>query len=101
MINTGDDVTQAFSVDAIDNALDDDSLIEVILDRLLSLRVRIVYLCTQPRLQQRFFATMFRTNKFYGAGYGIILGWVSEDAPRDGSGEVSPDAVRGSEGATG
>jgi len=100
VLNEGDSLTQAFSIDALDNNPDSNGPIVAMLERLISLNTRIVYLCAEPRIQERIFRTVYQTGLMYGEGFAWIIGWVTEVAlTLDGA--VSPDAVRGIEGAFG
>ena len=106
VLNDGDEVTQGISVSEWDASPDDDAMPEAVLRQLEALNVRIVYLCVQPRMQERIFAVSYRQQRMHGLGYGWLLGWVSDNAllkcrPEPLGCEVSPDAVRGMEGALG
>ena len=61
VLNEGDSLTQAFSIDALDNNPDSNGPIVAMLERLISLNTRIVYLCAEPRIQERIFRTVYQT----------------------------------------
>jgi len=64
-------------------------------------KARVVYMLANPCSQEKLWSAIGK-NDMMRLGYGWINGWITESAMRSQvTGEVSPDAVRGSEGAIG
>ena len=60
-----------------------------------------MYLAVQPRAQSAIFAAVYTERILYGAGYGWMAAWLSEDSLRSPDGSVSSNAIEGAKGLVG
>ena len=73
-------------------------LADAILDELVAVGAKIIYIAAYPADQRIIYERIKQTEKCYGAGYAILSGWLSEDIFFGSDGAVSPDAVDGARG---
>ena len=74
---------------------------KALLEKLVEIDARIVYLVAKPAIQERIFAAISKYKLLYGGGYGWMLAWASEEAMLRADGTPSPDAIDGARGAIG
>jgi len=80
-----------------DAALTED-LADAILDELVAVGAKIIYIAAYADDQRIIYERIKQTQKCYGAGYAILSGWLSEDIFFGADGALSPDAVDGARG---
>ena len=74
-------------------------LADKILDELIAIDARIIYIGMHPDDQKILYERIKQTEKCYGAGYALLSGWLSEGIFFDSeTGQVSTDAVDGARG---
>ena len=69
-----------------------------ILDELVALDAKIIYLMITPADTKVIFERIYQTKKCFGVGYAYFTGWASDDIFLEADGSASTDAAYGAQG---
>jgi hypothetical protein len=80
------------------NTLMTTDVADSILDELVALDAKIIYLMITPSDTKVLFERIYQTKKCFGAGHAYFTGWASDDIFLEADGSASTDAAYGAQG---
>ena len=80
------------------NTLMTTDVADQILDELVALDAKIIYLMITPADTKVIFERIYQTKKCFGVGYAYFTGWASDDIFLEADGSASTDAAYGAQG---
>ena len=80
------------------NTLISTDVADSILDELVAIDAKIIYLMITPSDTKVLFERIYQTKKCFGAGYAYFTGWASDDIFLEADGSASTEAAYGAQG---